>query len=180
MKVKALVDITSKNKTISSGTIFNISEQAYIKLAGKVEVLPTVNTMTGEQAAKKISAVLVELDNLRPWPGEWPGILNEHAMKCIRLANDKIDYASDVLRDPEALDAALRDYRKAWFASLEDLPESAIAQIIGESAASCKLMDGIYHMAYTPDSYERHRHLDGQQIFISGVPATIRVKEIAP
>ena len=40
MNVKALVDIASKNGTIVAGTCFDIPEQVFVKLAGKVEAVP--------------------------------------------------------------------------------------------------------------------------------------------
>jgi hypothetical protein len=118
MKVKGLVDIPSKNGTISAGTIFNVSEQAFTKLTGKVELVPT---MTATDAAKKISTVLVELDHLRPWPDSLWDLVTPDSLARIREANRIVDYAADELRDPAELDLALIEYRQAWVSALAEI-----------------------------------------------------------
>ena len=69
--------------------------------------------LTTEQAAKRISTVLIELDNLRPWPDTLH--ITVESLAEIQRVNRLIDAATT----EQELDAALVGYRKAWKSALE-------------------------------------------------------------
>ena len=113
MNVRALVDISSKNGIIVAGTTFDIPEQVFIKLAGKVEPL---TGMTTEQPVTKIGAAIKELNRTGPWPGDLCQIITPEALARIQAANCLVDDAAT--RSEPDLDAALIEYRAVWLAAL--------------------------------------------------------------
>jgi hypothetical protein len=122
----------------------------------------------------------VKLDNQNPWLGKWRGILNEKGLELIRLANLKIDHAADILRDPEALDAALIEYKAAWSAVFEELLVDTPTTTPGESSASCRIDGDTCTIGYTPDLYQQHGHRNGKQVTVDGVPVKLLIEKITP
>ena len=63
----------------------------------------------------KLDRVLVELDNLRPWPDTLGDLITVESLAEIQRVNRLIDAATT----EQELDAALVGYRKAWKSALE-------------------------------------------------------------
>jgi hypothetical protein len=119
---------------------------------------------------------LVKLDNQNPWLGKWRGILNEKGLELIRLANLKIDHAAD----PEALDAALIEYKAAWSEVFAELQDGTATSTPGASSASCRIDGDTCRIQYSPDLFQQHRHQNGKQTTVDGISAKIIIEEITP
>ena len=119
MIVRAIVNIASRRGLIKAGTTFTVTPDALPKLTGKVEPVQPIPTMTSTETAERIGAVAAELDKARPWPGDVCNLLSQESRDRIKAADRAVDYAADELRDPEALDAALKQYKLAWMFALQ-------------------------------------------------------------
>ena len=115
MKVRTLATVTTPAGEIPAGEIITIPDTVLDRLKGKVEVVQ----LTPGEAAIKISKVAEELDRSGPWPDNLMQIITQDARERIQLANQAVDHAADVLKNPEALDAALKEYREAWAMALQ-------------------------------------------------------------
>ena len=116
--VKAIVDIPSKRGTIPAGHIFAVNDETLVKLAGKVEITP----MTSDVAYQKISSTMAALNQAGPWPGGLWVLISPEDRQRIIAANMAVDHAADVMKDHQALEADLLEYRGAWTKALESIP----------------------------------------------------------
>jgi hypothetical protein len=116
--VRTILPFKRRDELIRPGNILQIPDDMLSKMKGLVEVVPS---MTTEQAAEQIDAVAEELNSLGIWSPEIWKIITPKSKALIIDANNQVDNAADVLKDPEALKAALITYQFAWLTAIEEV-----------------------------------------------------------